>query len=80
MDINSLLSLAVDFLNTRPYIAIGILVLALGFIYFRPKAAFKSLLVIGFLVFGAYLFLSLNGTMNTGVKDRDVMLEVESGD
>ncbi len=74
MDFNSLLSIVKEYFNTQPYIASGILVIMLGFLYLKPKMVFKSVVGIGCVVLCAYLFLSLEDTLDSGVQGRDSML------
>ena len=79
MDFNSLLSIVKEYFNTEPYITGGILVIMLGFLYLKPKMVFKFLVGIGCVVLCAYLFLSFEDTLDSGVQGRDSMLEMESG-
>ena len=77
MDIDSLFSIVKGYFNTQPYITGGILVVMLGFLYLKPKMVIKLLVGIGCVVLCAYLFLSLEDTLDSGVQGRDSMLEME---
>ena len=78
MDFNSLLSIVKEYFNTQPYIMGGILVFMLGFLYLKPKIMIKFLVGIGCVALCAYLFLSLEDTLDSGVQGRNSMLEMES--
>lgn len=75
MDINNLIEMGKEFVNTQPFIALGVVAFILAFIYFKPKAAFKSLVGVGAIFLAAYLFMSLTGTMNRGINNTEALHE-----
>lgn len=54
-------------------VAVGVCILVLA--YLKPKFMFRAVVGIGCVVLCAMAFTSLNGTLDTGVKGRDTMIE-----
>lgn len=77
MDVNNLILIGKEFVNSQPYIALGIVIFVLVFIYFKPKAAFRSLVGVGLIVLAIYLLASLSGTLNSGAVSRDTLLDID---
>ena len=77
---DSVLSLATEFSGTHPLISLTTVVTSALLVYSRPKAVFKTMIVLGFIFCAIYVTQSLNSTLDTSVHNRDAMLEVKSGD
>lgn len=78
MDLDSLISIAKNFITSQPLISGALLVVILAFTYIQPKFVFKSLVTTTLIWMCAFVFMSLSGTLNKGINEREKMLEIHS--